>query len=57
MPENCHTQPSQVKYFKNKLIKPEIFMIEKFGKQENLPQKMGIISILKMENVIFLAFS
>ena len=28
-------------------------MIEKIGKQENLPQKMGIISILKMKNVIF----
>ena len=28
-------------------------MIEKIGKQENLPQKMGIISILKMKIVIF----
>ena len=31
-------------------------MIEKIGKQENLPQKMGIISILKMKIVIFFAF-
>ena len=28
-------------------------MVEKIGKQENLPQKMAIISILKMKNVIF----
>ena len=31
-------------------------MIEKIGKQENLPQKMGIISILKMKIVIFFRF-
>ena len=31
-------------------------MIEKIGKQENLPQKMGIISILKMKMLFFFAF-
>ena len=31
-------------------------MIEKIGKQENLPQKMGIISILKMKILIFFRF-
>ena len=29
-------------------------MIEKIGKQENLPENMGIIPILKMKKVIFL---
>ena len=28
-------------------------MIEKIGKQENLPENMGIIPILKMKKVIF----
>ena len=31
-------------------------MIEKIGKQENLPENMGIIPILKMKKVIFFDF-
>ena len=32
-------------------------MIEKIGKQENLPENMGIIPILKMKKVIFFRLS
>ena len=32
-------------------------MIEKIGKQENLPEDMGIIPILKMRKVIFFRLS
>ena len=31
-------------------------MFEKIGKQENLPENMGIIPILKMKKVIFFVF-
>ena len=31
-------------------------MIEKIGKQENLPEYMGIIPILKMKKVFFSSF-
>ena len=45
----------QIKIIENLPIekKPEIFMIGKIGPQENLPENMGIIPILKMKKKLF----